>query len=164
MYSRDSQTSRLFCRHTTEVWLYSGCCAVIYMYRCFQLLDRTLFTQAGEKSGHECPHILRLRERVHQEAENESRRLHPGRSSVSLLPVRKRWWQQGRLSYVTHRAPSYTALSLCVSPDVTAGRCQPMRVLLFAVFRRAGSTTSAQPHQKLWPSSKQWLRGNWART
>ncbi len=49
-----------------------------------------LSAQAGEKSGHERPQILRLRERVHQEAENESRCLHPGCPSAGLLPVRQR--------------------------------------------------------------------------
>lgn len=60
-----------------------------------------LFPQAGEKSGHECPQILWLWERVHQEAENESRCLHPGCSSVSLLPVTKNKLLQVRFPYVT---------------------------------------------------------------
>lgn len=43
--------------------------------------------QAGEKPGHPGPQVQRIRKGVHQKAENESGRLHPGGATVGLLPV-----------------------------------------------------------------------------
>lgn len=45
--------------------------------------------QTGEKSGDERPQVPRLRKRVHQEAENESRCLHPSCTTAGVLQVRK---------------------------------------------------------------------------
>ena len=50
----------------------------------------SLFGQTSEKSSHECLQVPRLWKRVYQEAENESRCLHPGCSTVSLLSVSKK--------------------------------------------------------------------------
>lgn len=94
-----------------------------------------LSAQAGEKSGHGRPQVLRLRERVHQEAENESWRLHPGRPSASLLPVRG-GSMTGSSNIITLTRGSELQGSLCVC--VCCSRChgRPVSTYESASIRR----------------------------
>lgn len=81
------------CRGLVFLWFWCNTMNALKAFCSCQ--DLFLSSQAGEKSGHSCPQILWLWEGVHQEAENESRCLHTGCPSVSLLPVRKRSTEQG---------------------------------------------------------------------
>lgn len=96
--------------------------------------DLFVFDQAGEKSGHERAQVLQLREGVHQEAEDESRCLHPGRPPVSLLPVRH------RVDSHRHRNPGITTAQPQTSPvlPVCSSRChgRPVSTYESASIRR----------------------------